>query len=315
MSVQAQERNFDFIVKSLLAGGIAGMCSKTTVAPLDRIKILFQAHNSHYSNLGVFTGIKKIVQRESLLALYKGNGAQMVRVFPYAATQFTSFELYTQVFSKMLGSHNHLGKLLAGSSAGATAVLLTYPLDTIRARLAFQVTGDEAYSGIVHAATSIFRQEGGLRGLYRGFVPTICGMIPYAGLSFYCFEMLKMVCMVYAPDITCAKSSRNTGGLVLLVPAKLMCGGLAGSIAQSFAYPMDVTRRRMQLAMMSPETKKFGMGMVKTLVLIYKENGVFRGLYRGMSINYLRAMPMVAVSFSVYELMKQALNLDTGLKF
>lgn len=58
----------------------------------------------------------------------------------------------------MLGSHNHLGKLLAGSSAGATAVLLTYPLDTIRARLAFQVTGDEAYSGIVHAATSIFRQ-------------------------------------------------------------------------------------------------------------------------------------------------------------
>lgn len=57
------------------------------------------------------------------------------------------------------------------------------------------------------------------------------------------------------------------------------------------------------------------MGMVKTLVLIYKENGVFRGLYRGMSINYLRAMPMVAVSFSVYELMKQALNLDTGLKF
>lgn len=54
--------------------------------------------------------------------------------------------------------------------------------------------------------------------------------------------------------------------------------------------------------------------MVQTLLLIYKENGVYHGLYRGMSINYLRAMPMVAVSFSVYELMKQALNLDTGLK-
>lgn len=56
------------------------------------------------------------------------------------------------------------------------------------------------------------------------------------------------------------------------------------------------------------------MGMTKTLVLIYKENGLVKGLYRGMSINYIRAIPMVAVSFSTYELMKQALNLDTGMK-
>lgn len=53
--------------------------------------------------------------------------------------------------------------------------------------------------------------------------------------------------------------------------------------------------------------------MVQTLKAIYKENGVFRGLYRGMSINYLRAIPMVAVSFSTYELLKQALQLDTGI--
>jgi solute carrier family 25 protein 16 len=56
------------------------------------------------------------------------------------------------------------------------------------------------------------------------------------------------------------------------------------------------------------------MGMISTIVLIYKENGVFRGLYRGMSINYLRAVPMVAVSFTTYELLKQMLNLDTGMK-
>lgn len=48
------------------------------------------------------------------------------------------------------------------------------------------------------------------------------------------------------------------GGLVLNIQSKLMCGGLAGAIAQSFSYPLDVTRRRMQLAMMNPETAKFG---------------------------------------------------------
>lgn len=32
--------------------GVAGMCSKTAVAPLDRIKILLQAQHEHYKHLG-----------------------------------------------------------------------------------------------------------------------------------------------------------------------------------------------------------------------------------------------------------------------
>jgi hypothetical protein len=53
-------------------------------------------------------------------------------------------------------------------------------------------------------------------------------------------------------------STHFLGGLVLTIPAKLLCGGFAGALAQSFSYPFDVTRRRMQLAMMNPETAKFG---------------------------------------------------------
>lgn len=100
---------------------------------------------------------------------------------------------------------------------------------------------------------------------------------------------------------------------MLSIPAKLLCGGLAGAVAQSISYPLDVTRRRMQLAMMNPETARFGNSMRHTIALIYKENGIVKGLYRGMSINYMRAIPMVAVSFSTYELCKQMLNLDTGI--
>lgn len=77
--------------------GVAGMCSKTAVAPLDRIKILLQAHSNHYKHLGVFSGLRHIVRKESFVALYKGNSAQMVRIFPYAATQFTAFEFYKRV--------------------------------------------------------------------------------------------------------------------------------------------------------------------------------------------------------------------------
>ncbi|KAK8743151.1 hypothetical protein OTU49_001564, partial [Cherax quadricarinatus] len=118
------------------------------------------AHNKHYKNDGVLSGLRNIVARESVWALYKGNGAQMVRIFPYASTQFTSFELYKKVLNSIWGNNKYLSKgtsAVAGSLAGVTAVFLTYPLDTIRARLAFQVSGEHVYTGIVNAAVTIFK--------------------------------------------------------------------------------------------------------------------------------------------------------------
>ena len=95
--------------------------------------------------------------------------------------------------------------------------------------------------------------------------------------------------------------------MTLTVPAKLLCGGMAGAFAQTASYPLDVARRRMQLG-------QFSGGMMAVLVSTYKEAGMVRGLFRGMSINYLRAVPMTAVSFSVYETLKQMMGLQTGLK-
>lgn len=53
-------------------------------------------------------------------------------------------------------------------------------------------------------------------------------------------------------------SANNTGGLVLSVTYKLLCGGIAGAVAQTISYPLDVTRRQMQLAMMNEKTRKYG---------------------------------------------------------
>src|SRR6218665_3307489 len=118
-------RDWNFFAKSFLAGGLSGMTSKTTVAPLDRIKILLQCHNAHYKNFGVFSGMTAIVRQESFVSLYKGNGAQMVRIFPYAAVQFMSFEAYKHTLTSIFPSKkvNHELKFFAGSAAGVTSVL------------------------------------------------------------------------------------------------------------------------------------------------------------------------------------------------
>lgn len=49
------------------------MVSKTAVAPLDRVKILLQAHNHHHTSHGVLGGFRHVITKEGILALYKVN--------------------------------------------------------------------------------------------------------------------------------------------------------------------------------------------------------------------------------------------------
>lgn len=312
------------IIKSFIAGGVAGMTSKTSIAPLDRMKILLQAHNQHYKSCGVISGMARVVQNEGFLGLYKGNGAMMIRVFPYAAAQFVSFDFYKKSLSPYFHKDSHLFKFFAGSAAGLNAVILTYPLDLVRARLAFVVkpkitvnlagagatTASFVPTGVVSTLVHVAKTEGGVAGLYRGLTPTICHIIPYAGLNFYCFEKVKTILLTSYPSIC---GERKNDQIILTVPGKLMSGGIAGSIAQTIAYPLDVCRRRMQLSFMSEETKKYSKGVVQTLVMVYKEHGIVKGLFRGMTANYIRTAPMISINFAVYELMKQSLGLKTGI--
>ncbi|XP_053307042.1 solute carrier family 25 member 16 [Spea bombifrons] len=296
-------------LRSFVAGGVASCCAKTTIAPLDRIKILLQAQNIHYRHLGVLSTVFAVRKKEGFIGLYKGNGAMMVRIFPYGAIQFMAFDKYKKLIRKRIGKSEHVHRLLAGSMAGMTAVIFTYPLDMVRARLAFQVTGEHRYNGIIHAFKIIYTKEGGLPGFYRGLVPTIVGMAPYAGFSFFTFETLKTNGLRHAPDILGKPSLDNPDVLVLKTHASLLCGGMAGAIAQTISYPLDVTRRRMQLAAILPDSEKCRT-MLQTLKYVCKEHGIRRGLYRGLSLNYIRCIPSQAVAFTTYEFMRQILYLN-----
>ena len=48
----------------------------------------------------------------------------------------------------------------------------------------------DRYSNILHVFVRISQEEG-VKTLYRGFTPTILGVIPYAGITFFTYETLK----------------------------------------------------------------------------------------------------------------------------
>ncbi|RNA07235.1 graves disease carrier -like [Brachionus plicatilis] len=305
--------------RTFVSGGIAGSVAKTLVAPIDRVKILKQVHSKHYAGFGIFESFHRIYQIEGFLALYKGNGAQMVRIFPYAALQFTSYETFKSLNKKLFNhkSNSVINSLACGSLAGITAVSCTYPLDVVRSRLAFQFKGEHVYKGIVDALVKIYSESKSIKSYYRGYLITIMGMVPYAGISFSSFEHIKkFVLKKHVKYLTHRGDHANlTSGshsyYELTVVGKLLCGACTGIIAQTITYPVDVVRRHMQLSNMISEANT-KMGIKDTFKYVYSKYGVVKGLYRGITLNYLRAVPMVSTSFCFYELSKKFFGLKTG---
>jgi len=310
---RTQNWTWENLAKSFLAGGIAGCCAKTTVAPLDRTKILLQVHSAAYTETSKVFGImKNIYKQEGIPGLYRGHMAMIIRVTPYAGIQFSTNEQYRRIFYASFGPDSHFARALPGSCAGVTAVTCTYPLEFVRSRLAYQTKANIMYTGYIDTFKKVYTNEGGIRGFYRGITPSLLGMVPYAGISFYTFETLKRKCLKTRWNWLCKTNPNNPNELVLQTSANLVIGACAGATAQTISYPCDVARRRMQLSKILPHSNEY-KNFISTLKFVYKQHGIINGLYKGLSINYLRIIPQTSVSFTVNEFMKTLLNLPVGI--
>ncbi|KAF9584201.1 hypothetical protein BGW38_007253 [Lunasporangiospora selenospora] len=288
-------------IKYLIAGGVAGAVSRTIVSPLERMKILFQVQGPEPANYqGVIPTLRKMWAEEGIVGFMRGNGTNVIRIVPYSAVQFASYEQFKKLLMEP-GKHDldTPRRLAAGAMAGLTSVAFTYPLDIVRTRLSIQsaqmANNKEALAqlpGIWQTMVTIYSKEGGIVGLYRGLGPTLTGVAPYVALNFQSYEVLRAY---LTPP---GETSPSVG-------MKLLGGAIAGSFAQTVTYPLDVLRRRMQVTQMDSVSYKYSStwdGVKK----IIKQEGV-KGLYKGMVPNYLKVAPAISISFVVYEQCKQIL--------
>ncbi|KAF2813261.1 ADP,ATP carrier protein [Mytilinidion resinicola] len=335
---KAHKKSAEYILKSGLAGGLAGCAAKTVVGPLDRVKILFQTSNPNFTKYagkwsGLPVAIKDIYIADGPRGLFKGHSATLLRIFPYAGIKFLAYEQIRARFIKDHTQETSVRRFLSGASAGCVSVFFTYPLEVIRVRLAFETRNEsrstlrsicriiynerpppihvEASQAAVLAplttATAAVQKVApryGLSNFFRGFTPTLLGMLPYAGASFLAHDTASDILRypLLAPYTTIPSSEGSAVDpnkpAQLRYWAELGTGGFAGFTSQTVSYPLEVIRRRMQVGGVVGDGHR--LGMAEVIKRINKERG-YRGFFVGLTIGYVKIIPMSAVSFYVYE--------------
>ncbi|KAF9227460.1 mitochondrial carrier [Gyrodon lividus] len=318
-----------------IAGGIAGAISRTVVSPLERLKIIqqVQPRGSDGQYKGVWRSLVRMWKEEGFKGYMRGNGINCLRIVPYSAVQFTTYEqlkkLFTSNGSKELDTPT---RLASGALAGITSVCSTYPLDLVRSRLSIATASISIQDQISLAASpaldSIHNMKQTLASACHISSSSPRAVCSNADLSMLgmtlkvmreeggvlgLYRGLTTTAMGVAPYVGINFAAYEALRGIITPPGKssvtrkLICGALAGSISQTLTFPFDVLRRKMQVAGMASGGMGYKYnGAIDALTTIIHTEGL-QGLYRGLWPNLIKVAPSIATSFFTYELVKEFL--------
>ncbi|CAL5227698.1 g10706 [Coccomyxa viridis] len=302
------------------AGAIAGAVARLVVNPLDVLKIRFQvqlepisaasASGSAASALSKYTGLRQafvtIIKEEGIKGLWRGTVPGQLLAVPYTAVQFVALQQcrsFAQRNGLLQGERAWLLSFLSGAAAGSAATIASYPFDTLRTILAAQGK-PPVYNGMLDAARGVISRQG-FRGLYSGLNVTLVEIIPYAALQFGLYDLFTAAA---------ARSHSTEPGKAQQRWERFFCGLAAGMMAKLGTHPLDVAKKRFQVAGLErsiaygarvrPESVA---SLPACLAHMYSKEGI-RGLYKGSLPSILKAAPSAAVTFTAYEFVLGALT-------
>ncbi|KAB5517463.1 mitochondrial carrier domain-containing protein [Coniochaeta sp. 2T2.1] len=296
------------VATNLIAGGAAGMMEALVCHPLDTIKVRMQlsrrGRQPGMAKRGFIRTGAEIVKRETPLGLYKGLGAVMTGIVPKMAIRFTSFEAYKQLLAdKETGSVSGQATFLAGLAAGVTeAVAVVTPMEVIKIRLQAQhhsmadPLDVPKYRNAAHALYTVVKEEG-VGALYRGVSLTALRQGSNQAVNFTAYTYFKEVLRKWQPQYDAGNIPSYQTTLIGLV------SGAMGPLSNA---PIDTIKTRLQKT-----PAEAGVSAMQRITRIaadmFKQEG-FHAFYKGITPRIMRVAPGQAVTFTVYEYLKDKLE-------
>ncbi|PKA60012.1 Mitochondrial carnitine/acylcarnitine carrier-like protein [Apostasia shenzhenica] len=295
------------VIKDLTSGTVGGAAQLIVGHPFDTVKVKLQSQPAplpgqlpKYS--GAMDAVKQTVAAEGPRGLYKGMGAPLATVAAFNAVLFTVRGQMEALLRSEPGALLTVNQqVICGAGAGVAVSFLACPTELIKCRLQAQSALAESssaatraikYGGPLDVAKQVLRSEGGIRGLYKGLLPTLAREIPGNAIMFGVYEALKQF-FAGGPDT----SRLGRGPLIV-------AGGLAGASFWASVYPTDVVKSVIQVD--NYRNPKFS-GSVDAFRKILASEGV-KGLYRGFGPAMARSVPANAACFLAYEVTRSSLG-------
>ncbi|XP_073975157.1 putative calcium-binding mitochondrial carrier F55A11.4 isoform X3 [Rhodnius prolixus] len=277
--------------RHLLAGGVAGAVSRSCTAPFDRLKIYMQANASR--GMGAVSCLRLLLQEGGILSLWRGNGVSVLKITPETAIKFWTYDCMKKILKKVESNFLDeersesiimLNRFVAGSTAGIISQTITFPLEVLKTRFTLRKTGE--YSKITIAVKKMYYSEG-MGSFYRGYLPNLLGIIPYAGIDLSVNETLKQHFLMVQEE------EEKAASVYLL----LGCGAASSFCAQLCSYPLALVRTKLQVPKVNGKSRD---SMTSVFKRVIETEGII-GLYRGILPNCLKVVPAVSITYVVYE--------------
>ena len=281
------------VLPELVAGSVGGLTSKLFDYPLDTVKVLLQTQTPGTYD-GAWHCLSSTVRKKGIPALYRGISSPLVGCVAENAVLFFAYGGFRKLLSRRKDDEENLTDIaLAGAAAGGVVSFVLTPVELVKTRLQVQNggAGFRVFRGPWDVISRTVREEGIVRGLFRGHFSTMCREIP--GNACY-FGVYEMSCRAMIPP----GGTREDLG-----PTSYIIGGILSGTAYWVAfYPADTVKSLMQ-SHPAYANKTFA----QTFLSLYRTSGV-RGLYRGLGVTLLKAAPSTALLFTSYEFTLKAIG-------
>lgn len=178
--------------EKFISGGLAGALSQALIYPLEITKTrLALAPKGHYD--GILDCVRSIVKKEGGKQLYKGLGASLMGIIPYAAIDLTIFNTLRDLYSaKKAEKPNALVLLSCGATSSICGQVVSYPLALMRTKLQSQgLPGREGEKEGLGVMVRKIWKKNGWKGFYMGIIPNFMKSVPAISISYAIFERVK----------------------------------------------------------------------------------------------------------------------------
>jgi len=194
---------------------------------------------------------------------------------------------------------------ISGGVGGACVVLVGHPFDTIKVRI--QTAEKGQYKGMVDCGRQIIQRDGPF-GLYRGMAAPLVSVTPIFAVYFWGFDVGKSIARYF---------EGKKDGEKLSLAGTCFAGGFSAVPGTVVMTPGDRIKVLLQIQGQSKEPPKYN-GPLDAFKKIIKEEGVFRGLYKGSGLTLIRDSSGSVAYYAGYEVIKDALtagNKEGSLSF